>query len=130
MATNNNGPESITYPTLQCSIHPSPGERAAWKGTCNLQAKESRKEREAQIAKAQMAQAISGGVSWGMAGDAADDMDEDELPPGGPVDWRAYSQTNTLTDKQQKLATKLRRLENRVMNLSRELERIRVSCGH
>ncbi|KAK9842408.1 hypothetical protein WJX84_012265 [Apatococcus fuscideae] len=96
------------------------------KQTALIEAKESRKEREAQIAKAQMAQAISGGVSWGMAGDAADDMDEDELPPGGPVDWRAYSQTNTLTDKQQKLATKLRRLENRVMNLSRELERIRA----
>lgn len=70
--------------------------------------------------------AISGGVSWGMGGDAADDMDEEDMPPGGPVDWRSYSQTHTLTDKQQKTATKLRRLENRVMNLSRELERIRV----
>lgn len=70
--------------------------------------------------------AISGGVSWGMSGDAADDMDDEDAPPGGSVDWRTYSQTHTLTDKQQKTATKLRRLENRVMNLSRELERIRV----
>ncbi len=95
-----------------------------------LQAKERRKEREAQISKAQMDIAISGGVSWGMGGDAADDMDDDDEPAGGTVDWRMYSQTHTLTDKQQKIATKLRRLENRVMNLSRELERIRVSHCH
>lgn len=62
-----------------------------------------------------------------MGGDAGDDLDDEDEPAGGLVDWRSYSQTHTLTDKQQKIATKLRRLENRVMNLSRELERIRVS---
>ena len=33
------------------------------------QAKEARKEREAQVAKVQMEAALSKGVSWGMAGD-------------------------------------------------------------
>ena len=46
------------------------------------------------------------------------------------VDWRAYSQTHTLTDKQQKLAEKIRKRENRVGALQKEVEKIRVRVRH
>ena len=42
------------------------------------------------------------------------------------VDWRAYSQTHSLTDKQQKLAEKVRKRENRIAALQREVDKIRV----
>ena len=43
------------------------------------------------------------------------------------VDWRLYSQSHTLTDKQQKLADKIRRQELKIHNLRTETDRIRVS---
>jgi hypothetical protein len=91
-----------------------------------LQAKEKRKLREQEVAKAQMSAALNKGISWGMGGeDASVDMDDDSGAPS--VDWRAYSQTHSLTDHQQKMADKLRRLENRIRNLSSEIEKIKVS---
>ena len=42
------------------------------------------------------------------------------------VDWRAYSQTHTLSDKQQKLAEKIRKRENRIAALQKEVDKIRV----
>lgn len=42
------------------------------------------------------------------------------------MDWRAYAETHGLTDKQQKLATKVRRREARIANLQTEMERIKV----
>jgi len=44
------------------------------------------------------------------------------------VDWRAYSQTRTLSDKQQKLADKVRKRENRIAALQKEVDKIRVSA--
>ena len=44
------------------------------------------------------------------------------------VDWRLYSQTHSLTDKQQKLADKIRRQELKIHNLRTETDRIRVSA--
>ena len=41
------------------------------------------------------------------------------------VDWRAYAATRGLTDKQSKLAEKIRKRELRVQNLQRESEKIR-----
>lgn len=45
---------------------------------------------------------------------------------GNAVDWRAYVQSHSLTDKQQKLADKIRKREARSTNLQRELDKIRV----
>lgn len=42
------------------------------------------------------------------------------------VDWRAYSQTHSLSDKQAKLAEKVRKRENRIAALQREVDKIRV----
>ena len=42
------------------------------------------------------------------------------------MDWRLYSQTHTLTDKQQKLADKIRRQELKIHNLQTETDRIKV----
>ena len=89
-----------------------------------LQAKEARKQREAEVAKAQMAAALNRGISWGMGTDAAEEEDSEGATPS--VDWRQYAETHSLNDKQQKLADKLRRLENRVRNLTTEADRIKV----
>jgi len=42
------------------------------------------------------------------------------------ADWRAYAATHGLTDKQQKLATKIRKRELRMTNLQTEMERIKA----
>ena len=42
------------------------------------------------------------------------------------MDWRAYSQTHSLSDKQAKLAEKVRKRENRIAALQREVDKIRV----
>ena len=70
-----------------------------------------------------MAAALNKGISWGMGEDAMEEDDSGEAPS---VDWRAYSSTHSLTEKQQKLADKIRRLENRIRNLTTESEKIRV----
>lgn len=45
------------------------------------------------------------------------------------VDWRAYSATKGLTEKQQKLADKIRKRELRVQHLQSEVEKIKVPCS-
>ena len=42
------------------------------------------------------------------------------------MDWRAYAAVHTLTDRQAKLAQKVRKREARVSNLQREVDKIRV----
>ncbi len=44
----------------------------------------------------------------------------------GDVDWRAYAATKGLTEKQQKLADKIRKREARIQNLQREIDKIKV----
>ena len=55
----------------------------------------------------------------------AQDPEEDEGTALN-VDWRAYSQTHSLSDKQAKLAEKVRKRENRIAALQREVDKIRV----
>ncbi|KAL3145623.1 hypothetical protein ABBQ32_003168 [Trebouxia sp. C0010 RCD-2024] len=88
-----------------------------------LEAKEKRQAKETQVSKAQMDAARRGGVSWGMADDAALEEDLDNVTE---VDWRLYCQTHTLTDKQQKLADKIRRQEQKIHNLNTETDRIKA----
>ena len=44
------------------------------------------------------------------------------------MDWRAYAQTHTLSDKQSKLADKTRKRENRIAALQKEVDKIRVGA--
>jgi hypothetical protein len=45
------------------------------------------------------------------------------------VDWRAYAATRGLSEKQQKLADKIRKREARVQHLQREIDKIKAgSC--
>ncbi len=75
-----------------------------------------------QTAAAQMAAAVSGEVSWGMGDDAA--MDPEDL---STIDWRVYmSSGNTLNEKQQKLAERVRAREHKMANLRTEIDRIQV----
>ncbi|CAL8465521.1 g5057 [Coccomyxa elongata] len=89
-----------------------------------LEAKEARKIREQQIAKAQMDAARSGGVSWGFGEDAV--VDEEGEGGDAVVDWRIYMQSHSLTEKQQKIADKIRKREARITNLQRELDKIKA----
>lgn len=52
-------------------------------------------------------------------------------PPGAveDVDWRAYQATKGLSEKQQKVADKVRKREARVTHLQREIEKIKVCAG-
>ncbi|KAK9805589.1 hypothetical protein WJX72_006586 [[Myrmecia] bisecta] len=88
-----------------------------------LEAKEARQEREAQIAKAQMEAALHRGVRWGMGEDAEEEPGALDAPQ---VDWRAYSSTHGLSEKQTKLADKIRKWENRIRNLQTETDRIKA----
>ena len=54
------------------------------------------------------------------------DADEDEAGAALNVDWRAYAQTHTLTDRQRKLADKIKKRENRIAALQKEVDKIRV----
>uniref|UniRef100_A0A1D2AAS5 FHA domain-containing protein n=1 Tax=Auxenochlorella protothecoides TaxID=3075 RepID=A0A1D2AAS5_AUXPR len=89
-----------------------------------LEAMAARKEREAAIAKAQMESAIGGGASWGFSEDAVEDTENLEA-----LDWRAHAANRGLSDKQQKLATKIRKLELRCATLQTESERIKAKQG-
>ena len=81
-----------------------------------------RRDREAALAKAPMDAARGGGASWGFGEDApAGDGDD-----GGIVDWRAYAATTGLSERQQKLADKHRRLELKIGNLQTEIGKIKV----
>jgi hypothetical protein len=71
-----------------------------------LEAAAQQRERDQQVAAAQLQAAIHGsGVSWGMHPDAEVVGEGEE---GGEVDWRRYSEKHVLTDKQQKLVEKIR----------------------
>jgi hypothetical protein len=54
------------------------------------------------------------------------DSDEDQAGAALNVDWRAYAQTHTLTDRQRKLADNIKKRENRIAALQREVDKIRV----
>jgi hypothetical protein len=113
--------------------------REARRQAAALEAMARRREREAAVAAAQMGAAIAGGAdgaSWGFGEDATGEEGAGDKGQGqggggakggeGAVDWRAYAATRGLTDRQQKLADRVRKLEARVGNLSREAERIRA----
>lgn len=81
-----------------------------------LQAITKRKEREEAIGKAQMQAALQKGGHATVL-----NVDED----GDDINWRVYAETHRLSEKQQKLADKIRKREARIQNLQNENERIR-----
>lgn len=63
-----------------------------------------------------------------MGEDAFDPDDDDENGGGAAaVDWRVYMRDHSLTDKQQKLAQKVQKRQNRITALQSELDKIQVS---
>lgn len=99
-----------------------------------LEALRRRKEIDAAAAEAAMARAIAGGgvsgsgtVSWGFGEDA---RDEEDLRTTGrdldEIDWRSHAANRGLTEKQQKIADKIRKRELRITHLQRESEKIQA----
>lgn len=72
-----------------------------------------------------MSAALNRGVSWGMDDDALEG--EEDKQGAVAVDWRVYCQSLSLTDKQQKLADRARRLERKIQNLTAEADKIKVN---
>ena len=98
-----------------------------------MNALQRRKEKDAAAAEAAMARAIAGGgidssggggVSWGFGEDAMDD--EDQIKNLDEIDWRAYSANRGLSEKQQKIADKIRKRELRIVHLQKESEKIQA----
>jgi len=102
-----------------------------------LEAMAQRRETDAAVAKSQMQAALAsksrggGGTSWGIVDDDGNDNDGEGtiIDALGEVDWRAYALSNSLSDKQQKLADKIRKRESRIQHLSKEIENIRAKQG-
>ena len=61
-------------------------------------------EKEKEASRAQMQAVLAGDMSWGMREDA-EGMDPGDVDS---IDWRGYATTNSLNDRQQKLAEKVR----------------------
>lgn len=89
---------------------------------------EARRAKEAALAEQQMRRALQGEVSWGMREDA-----QEALDPLDEIDWRAYRDRHGLSDRQQKMASKIEGRVQRIAHLERELDRIKVGlesiCG-
>ncbi|GAX81620.1 hypothetical protein CEUSTIGMA_g9048.t1 [Chlamydomonas eustigma] len=88
----------------------------------NLEYAKKMQEKDKKVAAAQMAAAVTGEMSWGMQEDAVLDLDDLLV-----LDWRAYTGSgNSLNDKQQKLAERIRSREYKMANLRKEIDRIQA----
>lgn len=89
-----------------------------------VRAMQSRKSREAEIAKAQMTHALHGHKN--LHTNAHDDYDDgmDNYAGDEVNDWRVYASTHELTEKQQKFVDKIRKKERRIAFLQQESEKI------
>ncbi|GFH18668.1 FHA domain-containing protein [Haematococcus lacustris] len=72
-----------------------------------------------------MEAALAGGATWGMGGeDAASDPEPSSAADLEALDWRRRAASGQLTEKQQKLADKIRQKEHKVKNMQTENDRI------
>eukprot|EP01026_Neomeris_dumetosa_P073941 TRINITY_DN7659_c0_g1_i2.p1 TRINITY_DN7659_c0_g1~~TRINITY_DN7659_c0_g1_i2.p1 ORF type:complete len:495 (-),score=116.83 TRINITY_DN7659_c0_g1_i2:298-1782(-) len=69
-----------------------------------------------------MQAALKGEVNWGMKEDIGLDLDQ----LGEELDWKAYAETKGLTEKQEKLASKIRQRDWKIQGLEKENQRINI----
>ncbi|CAM0914152.1 unnamed protein product [Alopecurus aequalis] len=78
-------------------------------------------DREASLARAKTQAALAEGISWGMSEDAPEEFGEDEADE---ITWQTY--TGQLTDRQQKTRGKIIKRMEKVANMKKEIDAIRV----
>ncbi|KAG1652378.1 hypothetical protein FOA52_007231, partial [Chlamydomonas sp. UWO 241] len=98
--------------------------RAQKKQLAQMEYSRKMAKKEQEVAKSQMAAVIAGEVTWGMG--AEQDMASMNPEDLSSIDWRVYRGSNELSEKQQKLAERVRSREYKVANLRKEVERIQA----
>uniref|UniRef100_A0ACD5ZVH6 Uncharacterized protein n=1 Tax=Avena sativa TaxID=4498 RepID=A0ACD5ZVH6_AVESA len=78
-------------------------------------------DREASLLRAKTQAALAEGISWGMSEDAPEEFGEDEADE---ITWQTY--TGQLTDRQEKTRGKIIKRMEKVANMKKEIDAIRV----
>ncbi|KAM3209331.1 hypothetical protein ACQJBY_063797 [Aegilops geniculata] len=78
-------------------------------------------DREASLLRAKTQAALADGISWGMSEDAPEEDGEDEADE---ITWQTYR--GQLTDRQEKTRSKLIKRMEKVANMKKEIDAIRV----
>eukprot|EP00803_Ostreobium_quekettii_P004265 evm.model.scf_1451.5 EVM.evm.TU.scf_1451.5 scf_1451:28607-38773(+) len=84
-----------------------------------LAAARKQQERDEEKACSQMNEVISGTAMWGFKEDAPQDAQQEEI-----MDWKTYRDRHGLTEKQQKVAEKIRSRQWKIENMKKECQRI------
>ncbi|KAJ1258986.1 hypothetical protein BS78_10G118400 [Paspalum vaginatum] len=78
-------------------------------------------DREASILRAKNQAALAEGISWGMAEDAIEESGEDDADE---ITWQTYK--GQLTDRQEKTRSKIVKRMEKIANMKKEIDAIRV----
>lgn len=78
-------------------------------------------DREASILRAKNQAALAEGISWGMAEDAVEESAEDDADE---ITWQTYK--GQLTDRQEKTRSKIVKRMEKIANMKKEIDAIRV----
>ncbi|XP_062233081.1 uncharacterized protein LOC133930446 [Phragmites australis] len=78
-------------------------------------------DREASLSRAKTQAALAEGISWGMADDAVEESAEDEADE---ITWQTYK--GQLTDRQEKTRSKIVKRMEKIANMKKEIDAIRV----
>ncbi|PVH47901.1 hypothetical protein PAHAL_4G181700 [Panicum hallii] len=78
-------------------------------------------DREASILRAKTQAALAEGISWGMAEDAIEESAEDDADE---ITWQTYK--GQLTDRQEKTRSKIVKRMEKIANMKKEIDAIRV----
>ncbi|RCV21251.1 hypothetical protein SETIT_4G124100v2 [Setaria italica] len=78
-------------------------------------------DREASVLRAKTQAALAEGISWGMAEDAIEETAEDDADE---ITWQTYK--GQLTDRQEKTRSKILKRMEKIANMKKEIDAIRV----
>ncbi|KAG8076012.1 hypothetical protein GUJ93_ZPchr0006g46260 [Zizania palustris] len=78
-------------------------------------------DREASLVRAKTQAALAEGISWGMSEDAVEEYVEDEADE---ITWQTYK--GQLTDRQEKTRSKIIKRMEKIANMKKEIDAIRV----
>ncbi|KAK1297773.1 hypothetical protein QJS10_CPB15g01098 [Acorus calamus] len=87
----------------------------------NVKIREEMQDREASLSRARVEASLADGISWGMAEDAIEDTAEDDVDE---VTWQTYK--GPLTEKQEKTRNKIIKRMEKMANMRKEIDAIRV----
>ncbi|XP_043702106.1 kanadaptin [Telopea speciosissima] len=86
----------------------------------NAKIKEEMEDREASLLRARVEASLADGISWGMADDAIEEIEEDVEE----VTWQTFK--GQLTEKQEKTRNKIIKRAEKIANMKKEIDAIRV----